>query len=167
MSKDKISEKTILKIREWVRQHTFLLFMSEKMGISLSESDEIAKDMIYEHSDFIDEILSGEDVEMENGEIMNPLGHVAIETVVWFQISKGEPSEAKEAYLILLNEGVDAHTARHAVGAVLVELIWWGMKEINKGKKPPKELGDPNILYVKGLRKLIRQKTNHPFFKTR
>jgi hypothetical protein len=148
------------EIRKWEEKYNLLLIVSELLGTTLSQEDEILKDMFYEHSEFIEEILTGEDT-VQNGEAMNPSLHVTIEAIVQTQISKGDPPEAREAYLTLLNEKVDPHIARHAVGAMLVDVIWYGWNKLNKGEKVE---GNPNVLYAEKLRELAQQKRNHPFF---
>jgi hypothetical protein len=54
--------------------------------------------------------------------------HIVVETVVQCQLAQGKTSEARRVYQALLDEGLDPHVARHALGYVLMHKIWLVLK---------------------------------------
>ena len=136
--------------------HFYLLMLSERLGVSVSEEGEIIKDMISEHPEYAD-FFDKEEIEMENGTTMNPRLHVIIEAAVQSQIGKGDPPEVREAYLTLIDEGLDAHLSRHMVGRIFTETIFLIMRN--------KLSIDPIEYYRDQLRDLIRKKLKHHLFK--
>ena len=133
-----------------------LLTLSETLSVSVSEEGEMIKDMMIEHPEYTD-FLDEEEIELENGTIMNPRLHITIEAALQIQIAKGYPPEVRKAYLTLIDEGLDAHAARHAVGRIFTETIWLVMRN--------KLSMDPINYYRSQLRDLMRKKLKHHIFK--
>ena len=138
-----------------MNEYLSLLMMSEVLGERVSEEGEMIKDIIDQHPEYAGFLLEGE-IEMADGTTVNPRLHIAIEAIVQRQMAMNEPPEVRGTYLTLLNEGVDPHEARHAIGHILIETIWLMQKS---------ELStDPNIHYRNHLRDLKRKKLKHRVF---
>ena len=159
MSKRKSKENSLPKAVELTKlldEYDSLLVAFDKLGLPLSIEGEILKDVIDQHPDYKG-FKHGEEIELSDGTIMNPRLHIAIDTVIETQIAKNDPVEAREAYLKLLDVGVDPHEARHAIGRVLLDLIFQIMQN--------RLASDPNEFYFKQLRELKRKKLKHKVFK--
>jgi hypothetical protein len=103
-------------------EYDFLLTASYALGIPFP-TGKILKDVIDQHPEYRG-TDPGEEIRTGNGSTMNPRIHVAIEAAVENQITRNDPPEAREAYLKLINQGVDAHEARHEVGRIFLDVVW-------------------------------------------
>jgi hypothetical protein len=138
-------------------EYNSLLMLSEAFGATVSFEGEVMKDVISEHPKYVHYLRGGE-IETEDGRRINPRLHIAVETAVQCQLAQGRPPEARRAYLALLDERVDPHEARHAVGYVFLETVWLVLSN---------ELtSDPAKYYCEELRNMERQKLKHRFFRT-
>lgn len=77
--------------------------------------------------------------------IDNTRVHAALHAVVETQVAAGQPPEARRALERLIAEGVDRHTAIHALGTVASEFL---LQVLHRGQKFDAEA------YAKGLRAL-------------
>jgi len=100
-----------------------LLRLSETFGVTMSNEEEIIKDIIDEHPEYAGFLDEGE-LQMEDGTTINPQLHIIVESIVQNQLATGQPKDVQQAYLALLKENVDPHEARHAIGCILMETIW-------------------------------------------
>jgi hypothetical protein len=131
-----------------------LLAISESLGIALSEESEFVKDMLTEHPKYIEDFCTGAERDR-----MNPRLHIFCEAVVQAQIASNNPPEARQAHLALMSDpSLDAHQARHAVGSVLMETIWHGLRE----KWEPEKM---NSYYQNRLRRLAERKLDDQMFR--
>jgi hypothetical protein len=136
------------KIRQIIEEYAKTVVVSELSGIDLSEETEYVKDMLEEHGEYLEDFLSGKD---RDG--MNPRVHIFVESVIQTQIASNNPPEAREAHLALMaGPSLDAHEARHAVGAVFMQILWHALKE---HWQPDRFLSE----YRRRLRELAARKT--------
>lgn len=112
--------------------------------------------MLEEHPDYVEPFLSGKNIKVK-GEKISPSAHIAVEAITQIQINKGEPIEAQQAYNALIEDGIDAHLARHAVGSSILEMLWHSFYN-NLTREQSKSL------YIKKLREFVELKSKHPFF---
>ena len=142
------------ELRELLNEYDSLLLLSEALGVTVSDEGEIYLDIVDQHPMYAG-YGPGEEVVMEDGSRVNPRLHIAIEAAVQWQMAKDEPREVNEAYLALLGEGVDPHEARHAIGYILIQMIW-----LIQGDRLPQ----PRTHYTAQLKELGRQGLEHPMF---
>jgi len=143
------------RLRGLLDEYIHLLEVSETLGETVSEDGEIIKDIMHEHPEYAD-FLHGEEIETEDGTIMNPRLHIAVEAIIQRQLAKADPPEVRDAYQKLIDDGLDPHEARHAIGRILIETIW--LIQHNKLST------EPNHYYRNQLAELKRQKLRHKAF---
>ena len=115
--------KDVKKIKELLESHNEIIVLSEWLGITLDEESETIKDVLFnDHPDLIDLFLEGGDVVEEDGTVWNPRVHIYVEGASESLIRNNE--QFRDFFLSLVNDGIERHEARHAVGAVLNALIW-------------------------------------------
>lgn len=144
-----------VKLRRLLREYGPLIALSEAFGVADSLEGEVMEDIISEHPDFAPYLWEDE-IETADGRRINPRLHIIVETAVQCQLAQGKPPEARRVYQALLNDGVDHHVARHALGYVLMNTIWL----VLKGELT----ADPAKHYCEGLKRLGRQRLKHEFF---
>jgi hypothetical protein len=74
------------------------------------------------------------------------VAHVSVEN----QVALGDPPAVKETLTRLMGEGLDRHDAVHAVGSVVVGIVF----DVVHGKGKNKDAGDINAKYSRELAKL-------------
>jgi hypothetical protein len=142
------------KIRKIINEYANLVVASELSGIDLSKEVEYVKDMLEEHPEYVEDFLSGKD---RDG--MNPRVHIFVESIIQTQIGSNNPTEVRETHLALMaGPSLDAHEARHAIGAVLMQIIWHALREHWSPDKC-------NCEYRKRLRELTTKKTRDEVWK--
>jgi len=123
-----MSRKASIKnneIRQIIDKYANVLLASEHYGIDLSKEAQYVKDMLEEHPEYVKDFLSGKD---RDG--MNPRMHIFIESIIQTQIGSNHPTEVRETHLALMaGPSLDAHEARHAIGALLMQIIWHASRE--------------------------------------
>lgn len=143
-------------VKKILDEYYSLLRLSETFGVIVSNEGEIIKDIINEHPEYAGFLDQGE-LQIEDGTTINPRLHIIVESIVQNQLGKGEPEDARQAYLALLKENVDPHEARHAIGRIFMEMIWLILNN--------KLTSDPTKYYRKQLRGLKRKGIKHRVFK--
>jgi hypothetical protein len=142
------------EIRRMIGKWTEMVVLSETAGVDLSEEAEYVKDMLEEHPEYVEGFLSGGD---RDG--MNPRMHIFVESIIQRQIALNDPPEVREAHLALMKgPSLDAHEARHAIGAVFTGIIWHTLKE----NWPPDEIQSE---YLNRLRELAKKRTRDEVWK--
>jgi hypothetical protein len=142
------------EIRKIINEYANLVVASELSGIDLSKEVEYVKDMLEEHPQYVADFLSGKD---RDG--MNPRVHIFVESIIQTQIGSNNPTEVRETHLALMaGPSLDAHEARHAIGAVLMQIIWHALRE----HWPPDKC---NSEYRRRLRQLATKKTREEVWK--
>jgi len=137
------------KVRKIIDKYANLIVASEYSGIDLSKEAEYVKDMLEEHPEYVKGFLSGKD---RDG--MNPRMHIFIESIIQTQIGSNDPAEVRATHLALMaGPSLDAHEARHAIGALLMQIIWHGLKEQWPSDKVHSE-------YRRRLRELAMKRTH-------
>ena len=105
------------------QSYSEVIVLSELLGINLSEESETIKDVLFkDHPDLVKLFLEGKDVVKEDGTLWNPRVHILVEAVSESLIRNNE--QFRNFFLSLVNGGIEHHEARHAVGAVITELMW-------------------------------------------
>jgi len=113
------------EIHQIIDKYANLVVASELSGIDLSEEAEYVKDMLEEHPEYVEDFLSGKD---RDG--MNPRVHIFVESVIQTQIGSNDPTEVRKAHLALMaGPSLDAHEARHAIGALFLQILWHALRE--------------------------------------
>lgn len=143
------------ELRRLLDEYDYLLTVAEVLGVPVSDEGEILKDILDQHPEYAG-FRPGEEIEMEDETTMNPRLHIAVEAIVQSQIAKDEPQEAREAYLSLLNEGVDPHEARHGIDRIFIDVVWLILQK--------RLTTDAGTYYRNQLRDLKRQKLSHHVF---
>jgi len=136
------------KLRQIIDEYADLLVASELSGINLSEEAEYVKDMLQEHSEYLEDFLSGKE---RDG--MNPRLHIFVESAIQTQIASNDPTEVREAHLALMaGPLLNAHEARHAIGALFMQILWYALREHWRSEQFLSE-------YRRRLRELATKKT--------
>jgi len=113
------------EVRKVINEYANLIVASELSGIDLSKEVEYVKDMLEEHPEYVEDFLSGQD---RDG--MNPRVHIIVESIIQAQIGSNNPTEVRETHLALIaGPCLDAHEARHAIGALFMQMIWHALRE--------------------------------------
>lgn len=147
MSKRKLSIENS-EIRQIIDKYAHLIVDSEHFGVDLSKEAEYVKDMLEEHPEYVKDFLSGKD---RKG--MNPRMHIFAESIIQTQIGSNNPTEARKAHPALMaGPALDAHEARHAIGALLMQIMWHASREHWPADKCNSE-------YRNRLRELATKKT--------
>ena len=142
------------EIRQIIDKYANLVVDSELSGIDLSEEAKYVKDMLEEHPEYVEDFLSGKDRDGMNSRV-----HIFIESIIQTQIGSNDPIEVREAHLALMaSPSLDAHEARHAIGALLLQIVWHALKE----HWPPDKLRSE---YRRRLRELATKKTRDEVWK--
>ena len=142
------------EIHQIIDKYANLVVGSELSGIDLSQESEYVKDMLEEHPEYVEDFLSGKD---RDG--MNSRTHIFIESIIQAQIGSNDPVEVREAHLALMRiPALDAHEARHAIGALLLQILWHALNE----RWPPDKLHSE---YRRRLRELATKKTRDEVWK--
>jgi hypothetical protein len=144
-----------LNLMKLLEEYDSLLAASDELGLQLSIEGEILKDVMDQHPEYKG-FKHGEEIELSDRTTMSPRLHIAIDAAIETQIATNNPAEAREAYLALLKVGVEPHEARHAVGRVLLDLIW--QLQLNRLAT------EPNTYYIRQLKELKRKKLKHKVF---
>ena len=142
------------EIRQIIDKYANLVVDSELSGVDLSEEAEYVKDMLEEHPEYVEDFLSGKDRDGMNSRV-----HIFIESIIQTQIGSNDPIEVREAHLALMaGPALDAHEARHAIGALLLQILWHALKE----HWPPDKCHSE---YRRRLRELAAKKTRDEVWK--
>jgi len=142
------------EIRQIIDKYANLVVDSELSGIDLSEEAKYVKDMLEEHPEYVEDFLSGKDRDGMNSRV-----HIFIESIIQTQIGSNDPIEVREAHLALMaSPSLDAHEAGHAIGALLLQIVWHALKE----HWPPDKLRSE---YRRRLRELATKKTRDEVWK--
>ena len=86
-----------------------------------ADEDDRAELIRLAHPELAAAIDAGEEVVVSGGEAVNPRLHLLMHQVVADRLLHDEPPEDWLAFDALLEHGVDAHEAQHAIGRRLVE----------------------------------------------
>jgi hypothetical protein len=142
------------KIHHIIDKYANLVVASELSGIDLSEETEYVRDMLEEHPEYVEGFLSGKD---RDG--MSPRVHIFVESVIQTQIGLNDPAEVRNAHLALVaGPSLDAHEARHAIGALFLQIVWHALRE----QWPPDRFLSE---YKKRLTELATKKTRDEVWK--
>lgn len=142
------------ELRKLLDEYDSFLSLSQAFGFTLSDEEEILKDILDQHPEYAG-YRHGAEAVAADGTRVNPRLHIAVEAAVQWQMAKDDPPEVNEAYLALLGEGVDPHEARHAVGYIMAEMIWLTLQN---------RLLEPKTHYAAQLRELKLQGLRHRAF---
>ncbi|HEY1471937.1 MAG TPA: DUF1841 family protein [Candidatus Acidoferrum sp.] len=128
-----MDDRELLNLRKLMGQFHALTYQAVKAGTvaELPPEDQLLARAMQEHMhlkhihnalEFAD-LREGEPYEIEfEGNIVNPLAHVAIHAAVKGQIE--QVPEVTAAFEKMVATGTPAHHAEHVLGALLSELMW-------------------------------------------
>ncbi|MDP9384970.1 MAG: DUF1841 family protein, partial [Actinomycetota bacterium] len=111
-------------------------------GLDPTDEDDRAELIRLAHPELAAAIDAGEEVVIIDGEAVNPRLHLLMHQVVADRLLHDDPPEGWLAFEALLEHGIDAHEAQHAVGRRLVEEI---VAEVGPPREPapsPRARGD-------------------------
>jgi Domain of unknown function (DUF1841) len=120
-----------------------------------ADEDERAELISLAHPDLAAAVDAGEEVLVIGGEVVNPRLHLLMHEVVADRLLRDDPPEDWLAFEALLQRGVDAHEAQHAVGRQIAEelLAELGPPPPPEPRPRPRGHGDPR---ARGRRKAQR-----------
>jgi hypothetical protein len=132
------------------RQRLSLVWQKAKSGAKFKgEDDRLVKGMRQhpEYAEIWDHLseLSNEEIDIDG---VNPIIHITAHQTVENQLAKNDPKEVRQTIEELMRQGYTRHEAIHAVGSVVMDEIWYILKE----KRPFDE-----ARYLRGLRELTKK----------
>ncbi|HEX6305981.1 MAG TPA: DUF1841 family protein [Anaerolineales bacterium] len=130
MSKSK-DEDPMRHMKAITRGRLRLMWQMAEAGDDLSAEDARTIKVMRDHPEYAD--LWGRLDELSDAEIerdgVNPIAHIIAHTTVENQIAENEPKEVRQTIKKLMRQGYTRHDAIHAVGGVLMDEIWYILKE--------------------------------------
>jgi len=155
-----MDDPKLKELRKLVGQREKLIYEAVKAGMlaDLPREDQLYARAIQEHMDlkhvhnaleFVD-LREGEQYEITaDGDMVNPLAHLAVHAAVKGQIA--EDPAVREAFDKMVATGTSAHHAEHVLGALLMEEQWEAGHADDAGEDPTRAL----IVYKGKVKKLV------------
>jgi DNA polymerase III gamma/tau subunit len=100
-----------------------------------------------EYADVWDQLSELSDQEIERDGV-NPIVHITAHQTVENQLAQNDPKEVRRTIKKLMRQGYSRHEAIHAVGSVVMDEIWYILKE----KRPFDQ-----ARFLRGLRALTEK----------
>ena len=138
------------QMRVLTRQRLGRVWQMAQLGTKLEPEDARLVKAMREHPEYADiwdqlSELSDQEIERDG---VNPIVHITAHQTVENQLAQNDPKEVRRTIKKLMRQGYSRHEAIHAVGSVVMDEIWYILKE----KRPFDQ-----ARFLRGLRALTEK----------